>query len=867
MAENNPYSNPYGNPYGNPYANPYGNPYGSPYGSPYGNPYGATMDADSGDGDGESNINVMEWVVRFLHYWYLFALGLAIAFSLAMLKNRRWIPSYYSYGTVIIKQASGYGATSLMRGFSIDEGMSNVNNQVLTLRSYDLIGRAIDSLPFMDVEYITMGRFKTRNLYHNTPFTVETIQISEQAYYMLFRLDIQEDGSLIVSIDDDESENPMRIETRYGEHFETPYFSGYILPTQFMASKGRMFFRFRSRESLITEFLNRMQLNFLQQSSTVLCIGLTSETPERDCEFINKLSDIFLLQNLERKNEQAENSIRFINEQLVVLQQSLETSEGEMTAFRQENRFVDVGSYASQLMSMISGYDQQVLQLRLKETYLDYLDNYLNESIEQGTVIAPASLGLNEQMLMGLDSQLNELQIQRGELTEKNVYYAKYTKDIENVKLTLAEVLKSMRKSLEIEKQDLKERYAEVEQNIQHLPEKELQMVAIERNYRIDDNYYTFFLQKRAESEIQKASNMPDNEILDRARTTSKLVNEKVKKKTMTTFLAVGFIIPLLLIILSELLNDKVRTPKEVEKLSKFRLIGTLRHARSQNPTLVKTSPRSGYAEMLRAMRTRIEFIVGRKEKLCICVTSAESGDGKTFMSTNLAALYGMTGKKTLLIDLDVRKPNIHTKLAVENGVGMTNFLIGECEEDELILHNENFDFDFIRAGAVPPNPGELIHSDKLHEFINKMREQYEYIVIDTSPIGQVPDALSLVADTDITIFVIRCLQTSKSFCSQALEALEEDYADKIHLVLSDIPTEGFHSGYGYGYGYGYGGKRHYGYGSYGYGYGYGYGKDKSSKHKQKNRMPLKQQIWLMMDDMIHRRRRNVYNYYTDDEE
>ena len=865
MAENNPYSNPYGNPYGNPYANPYSNPYGSPYG----NPYGATMDNDSGDGDGGSNINVMEWVVRFLHYWYLFALGLAIAFSLAMLKNRRWIPSYYSYGTVIIKQATGYGATSLMRGFSIDEGMSNVNNQVLTLRSYDLIGRAIDSLPFLDVEYITMGRFKTRNLYHNTPFTIETTQVNERAYSILFRLDIQEDGLLTVSIDDDDLENPMRVETHYGEFFETPYFAGYILPTQFLASKGRMFFRFRSRESLITEFMNRMQLNFLQQSSTVLCIGLTSETPERDCEFINKLSDIFLLQNLERKNEQAENSIRFINEQLVVLQRSLETSEGEMTAFRQENRFVDVGSYASQLMSMISGYDQQVLQLRLKETYLDYLDNYLHESIEQGTVIAPASLGLNEQMLMGLVTQLNELQIQRGELTEKNVYYAKYTKDIENVKLTLAEVLKSMRKSLEIEKQDLKERYAEVEQNIQHLPEKELQMVAIERNYRIDDNYYTFFLQKRAESEIQKASNMPDNEILDRARTTSKLVNEKVKKKTMTTFLAVGFIIPLLLIILSELLNDKVRTPKEVDKLSKFRLIGTLRHARSQNPTLVKTSPRSGYAEMLRAMRTRIEFIVGRKEKLCICVTSAESGDGKTFMSTNLAALYGMTGKKTLLIDLDVRKPNVHTKLAVDNGVGMTNYLIGECAEDELILHNENFDFDFIRAGAVPPNPGELIHSDKLHEFINKMREQYEYIVIDTSPIGQVPDALSLVADTDITIFVIRCLQTSKSFCSQALEALEEDYADKIHLVLSDIPTEGFHSGYGYGYGYGYGGRRQYGYGSrYGYGYGYGYGsKHHSSKDKQKRRMPLKQQIWLMIDDAIHRRRHNPYNYYSEDED
>jgi len=859
MADNNPYTNPYANPYGNPYSNPYGNPYGSPYGNPYGTP----MDVpESGDGDGGSNINIMEWVIRFLHYWYLFVIALAIAFSLAMLKNRRWIPSYYSYGTIIIKQSSGYGA-NLMQGFRIDDGMNDVNNQVLRLRSHDLISRTVDSLPFLNVEYITMGRFKTRNLYHTTPFIVETTELSEKSYVPLFRLDIQEDGLLVISIEDDESDNPFRVETHYGELVNTPYFSGYILPTSYMSSKGRYFFRFRSHESLVAEFQSRLQLNFLQQSSTVLCIGLTSETSERDCDFIDKISDIFLLQNLERKNEQAEKSIHFINEQLQVLQQSLETSESEMTAFRQENRFVDVGSYASQLMSMISGYDQQVLQLRLKETYLDYLDNYLHESIEQGTVIAPASLGLDEQMLMALVGQLNDLQIQRGELTEKNVFYAKYTKDIENVKLTIAEVIKSMRKSLEIEKNDLKERYAEVEHDIKRLPEKELQMVAIERNYRIDDNYYTFFLQKRAESEIQKASNTPDNEILDRARTTTKLVNEKVKKKTMTTYLAIGFIVPLVLIILSELLNDKVRTPKEVEKLSKFRLIGMLRHARSQNPTLVKTSPRSGYAEMLRAMRTRIEFIVGRKEKLCICVTSAESGDGKTFMSTNLAALYGMTGKKTLLIDLDVRKPNIHTKLAVDNGVGITNYLIDECEEDELIIHNEKFDFDFIRAGAVPPNPGELIHSDKLHQFLQKMREQYDFIVLDTSPIGQVPDALSLVADTDITLFVIRCLQTSKSFCSQALEALEEDYSGKIHIVLSDIPTEGFHSGYGYGYGYGYG-KRQYGYGSYGYGYGYGYGR---SKHSKKRTMSFKQQIWLFMDDLIHRRRRNAYNYYSEDEE
>jgi uncharacterized protein involved in exopolysaccharide biosynthesis len=243
---------------------------------------------------------------------------------------------------------------------------------------------------------------------------------------------------------------------------------------------------------------------------------LTSETPERDRDFIDKLSDIYLLQNLERKNLVADNSIKFINEQLELLEKSLEVSETEMTTFRQQNKFVDVGSYAGQLMSKMAAYDQEFMSLRLKETYLDYLTNYLEQSIEQGGIVAPSSLGLNEPMLMSLTQQLNDLQIQRGEVSEKNVYYAKYTNDINNVKSAINEVVKSMRASLEIEKADLNKRSSNVEREIQHLPTKELQMVAIERNYRIDDNYYTFFLQKRAEAEIQKASNTPDNDILDR---------------------------------------------------------------------------------------------------------------------------------------------------------------------------------------------------------------------------------------------------------------------------------------------------------------------------------------------------------------
>ena len=477
-------------------------------------------------------------------------------------------------------------------------------------------------------------------------------------------------------------------------------------------------------------------------------------------------------------------------------------------------------------MGRIEGYKQQRLALRLRETYFDYLINYIHKNIADDAVIAPTSMGVNEPMLISLVQQLNDLRIKRGELTEKNVYYAKYTKDIENVKTAIEEVVGSMRASLTIEKADLDRRYAEVEEQIKELPEKELQMVAIERNYRIDDNYYTFFLQKRAEAEIQKASNTPDNSILDKARTTS-VMNAKAKSKTTSRYLFIGFLVPLVLIILSELLNNRVRSPKDVIRMGVFRLIGTLRHVRSQNPTLVHTSPRSSYAEMLRSIRTRLEFILKRKTQMVICITSTESGDGKTFLSSNLATLYAMTGKKTLLIDLDLRKPNLHTKLGMENGKGLSNYLANDCELNEVLITESPFDFDFMRAGTIPPNPGELIHSDKLVELFAKLRKEYEFIIIDTSPIGIVPDAYTIIEQSDICLYVIRCMQTNNSFCKQTLQQMRElvSNQEKVQIVLSDIPTEGLYSyGSGYGYGYGYGGYG-YGYGGYGYGYGYGYGR------------------------------------------
>ena len=335
----NPYTNPYKNPYqNNPYQNPYqNNPYQNPYQNPYANPYMAVPFQQPQQDEEKSNFNIMEWVVRVIHYWYLFVIAAALAYGVASLLNRKWIEEYESSGSILIKETgtmySSQGA--LMQGFGLEPVYKNINNQLVLLTSFDLLSRVIDSIPFLRVDYYTQGRFKTRNLYRNTPIIVEPEYVDEGIKGLLFRCTINGDGTLhIVSTDE---KRPFEATVKYGEKYKAPRFTATFWPSEHMSQSGQIFFRFRTREGLVNEFRNRMRHDFVMDGSSVLKLTLRSQTPERDCEFINKLAEVYLMQNLERKNQVADKTIEFIDKQLVILQQSLEDSEGAMTSFRQQN--------------------------------------------------------------------------------------------------------------------------------------------------------------------------------------------------------------------------------------------------------------------------------------------------------------------------------------------------------------------------------------------------------------------------------------------------------------------------------------------------------------------------------------------------
>ncbi len=788
----------------------------------------------------ESSFNIMEWVGLFLGYWYLFAIGLIIALGLSLMQNRKWLPVYKSSGTVIIDESRSAlnSAQIFMQGFGVQESFRNVNNQVIMISSYDLLSRVVDSLQHMQVEYISKGRFRTRNLYGQSQIRIEKNYVAPEAYGALFKLKINPDSTFVILDEDDYFSKDFMIRGKIGVPLQHNLFFLTIHDENLTPGSREMYFRFRTRDELIGDFASRLRLNYVMEGSSVLEISLASETPARDVDFINMLCEIYLMSNLERKNDAASRTIDFIDEQLRIVSFLLSRSQDNLTDFRKRNQLIDVGSLTGEILARASEHDLELNQYRLQETYLDYLSDYLKTNLSQGAIVAPSSLGLTEPMLMGLIQQINDLIIKRSEVPVQNLFHAKYTRDIELLKTAVNEVIINMRAGLGIQKADLEKRQYELQLRLDLLPEKEIEMVGIERDYRMNDSYYTLFLQKKAEAQILKASNTPDNNILDRARVMA-VTNSGERSRTTMIYLVMGLMLPAGLIVLKELMNNTIQSNKDVEKYSVFPLIGTVRHTNSTSPYIVTNNPRSSFTEMFRIIRTRIEFLARRKSGITIMVTSSESGDGKTYFSINMACIYSMASQKTVLVDMDIRKPSIYRRLNTENEIGLSNYLANQCELDEIISRPDGADFDFITAGTVPPNAGELIRSEKLFELIQELRKRYDYIIVDTSPIGIVADAYSFASMSDINLFVIRSNKTNKNFVRNLSSQLKADNIRNFYSILNDVETQSasYSSYYTRKYGYGqsksnrYGGYGNY---SYGYGYGYGYGSPGGTKRKKK---------------------------------
>ncbi|MDO4727279.1 MAG: polysaccharide biosynthesis tyrosine autokinase [Porphyromonadaceae bacterium] len=748
-----------------------------------------------------SSFNLMEWVMRFLKYWYLFAIGVVIALTIAYYQNRSFVPIYNSSLRLLLKQESGsfLSMQNFNSGFSRQD-QTNIENQILLLQSQDLIGRTIDSLPNFKIDFYRKLKFKNRPMYGRSPIDIEIISTPDAGFWQYYLYQKQNDNEFTIKIFDNEDVELETVKGRYNEPVGCKYFLIKVTKNSNYHSANSVNFVFRNRDNLVMEFASKLQINLLPNTS-VLNISVASDNPIRDVDFLSKHAKSFLDDNLDKKNYEADKTIQFINDQLSVISDSLSRSESNLNSFKIANKMYGQNN-SILLTNKMEALEEQGKIIKLRDEYFKYLRNYLKNNIDSESLASPTTIGIQEPRLIALVDKYNELQIKLLDLGVKNPQYDIVFNQISQTKAQLNELISSVSDIYKIESDAYQKDLNELNNLLIAAPNKELRMLDYERRYKINDSYYTFLLQKRSEAQIRKASNSPDNAVMQKARTMS-LINAKEKQNKYIVFLLIGLAVPAALIILKELLNNAIRTEKDIEKAikNKFQIIGTVRHTKhkADEKVIAAKYPNSYFVEQLRVIRTKIELILKRKERITMLVSSTESGDGKTYISLNLAGVFALQKKKVLLIDFDIRKPNLTRNLGdiIKTKSGFVNYMIGDCTIEEAI-ESTPYGFDFLKAGVIPPNPGEFVRRPQLLEMINLLKEMYDYVVIDSSPLGLVADAYALFSTVDIKLLIVRSLKTNKVEFTDLAKRLYADNVEDIYVILNDVDK----SKVGYGYGY-----------------------------------------------------------------
>ncbi len=490
-------------------------------------------------------------------------------------------------------------------------------------------------------------------------------------------------------------------------------------------------------------------------------------------------------------------------------------AEGSLEDFRLSNKIIDLSKEGTLIQNRLESFENENASLILQKKYYQYLQEYINTKNATGDIVSPGAMGVTNGSLERLVTELATLQQEESKL-KVNISgdlpaVTLINNGIKDVKAMIAENISSSMKSLENAIKDSDIRISTVESEINKLPGTERRLINIQRKFDLNNTVYTYLLEKKAEAGIARASTVSDNRIIDHAKSFNSAIISPKTRQNYVMALAFGLLMPIILILLIDFFNNKIIDKKDVEKGTDAPVIGYISHSEYKSDIPVNAKPGSTLAESFRSVRTSLKYFIRDNEKPVIAISSTISSEGKTFISINLATIIAMLGKKVLLIGLDLRKPRIHKVLEIENGKGMSTYLCGDNEFEEIIQPTIIENLFYAPAGPVPPNPAELIETQKMKNFIEKAKKDFDYIIIDTPPIAIVTDALLIAPYVDIYLLVVRQRYTSKNTLELIQELYKNGTLKNLGIVINDINLSGY---YGYGLRYGY---------SMGYGYSYGY--------------------------------------------
>jgi capsular exopolysaccharide synthesis family protein len=587
-----------------------------------------------------------------------------------------------------------------------------------------------------------------------------------------------------------------------------------------MKLNEEIYVRFNSFDETVAK-CQGIKVSVDEKAASILKLGMEGTNKNRMVDFLNATVDCLIRRQLDNKNKFAENTINFIDKTLLDMEQDLKDSGNDLKDFSKSNNILGIEDKGAAFKEQLIDFDTKKDEVERKIAYLNSLKTYLKNSVDFSKLPAPTVAGIEDPNILDNVSKLIALSIERSELlysAKGSIFYERVDNEINSVKKVLLENANSLKNVLQFDLNNVNAKLSELDIEIKKMPETNQAYINILRKYDLSSGIYNTFLQKKSEASIVKAANLPDIQTIDSAKDVGGgLLGPRTSVNYVLAFFA-GILIPLILVFLIFFINNTIQNISDISSLTQLPLLGIVGVKHSDSNLSVLERPKSALSESFRAIRSSLQFIYKKQSvegTKTLMLTSSVSGEGKTFCSINIATVFALSEKKTIILGLDLRKPKIFDDFNIKNDTGIVNYLIGQKKLDDVIQNTHVPYLDVITSGPIPPNPSELILGESMKEMMSELKKRYDYIVLDTPPVGLVSDALELAQFCDVTLYIVRQNFTKKEMLTLLNNRAKRGELNNISIVFNGYQNKAKYGvGYGYGYGYGY---------SYGYGNGSGY--------------------------------------------
>jgi capsular exopolysaccharide synthesis family protein len=776
----------------------------------------------------EDDFDVKKLISRFLDHWKLFVISVIGCLIAAFLFIRYSTPMYKVHAQVLVEDDqkntsspfSFIGGSQMQDLSSLFGIQSNVYNELGILETRDLLDKVVRDM-HLNITYYRKGDVRSVELYNKSPFRVVFIPLNDST--TASSIDIifpknGEDNNFIIGSDD------IEINTKEGAFGDSIHTN---VGTLVLSKTGQSFedadytFTLASPDATIADLSKDLTSEIGNDQTTIVSLTLNTAIPQKGEDILQKLITSYIERNLNEKNKISDSTLTFIDGRIKIVSKDLNDIEASIQGFKQQNKIADIDEQSKALISNTSEYYNKLNDVDVQLNIVNTMLSSVKEDIQRPV----PTLVNTDPTFIALVQKYNALLSQKDKLllstTESNPIVRNIDVQLESVRNDMIKSLESQQQALQVTRNKIVGENSVLNNMVSNVPVQERKYIDLSRERDVKQALYLFLLQQKETTAITKASNIPSASVIAAPKTEYKPYFPS-KLLILAIGLVLGFVIPVAYIILKYTLNNRIISRDDITQETDCPILAEIGHSEKINGLLMEEHGRTVLAEQFRVFRTNMDFLTGQKSCPKILITSSMSGEGKSFIAGNLAQVYAYSGKKVLLMEMDLRKPKLSAMMGIPNNNGFTNYIISQKPIRDFIQQlSDSKNIYIMSSGPVPPNPAELLLLPKVSDMFEELTEDFDIIIIDSPPIGPVADAQILSKHSDVNLYITRQEYTFKNSLEIVNDIIDNKKFGNLYLVVNDVKKG---TSYRYGYGYGHG---------YGYGYGYENGNGIHSKKRK----------------------------------